>query len=101
METNTPKYSREQVREIYLSLAILYSCPYPDKTGERQESIQMLEQEINENGVDPELLTAKMKELITAAGEKTSKLNSHILDKFWLKTYIKPMPRRRFKREEA
>jgi hypothetical protein len=101
METPKRSYTRDQVRQIYTDLAVLYSSPYPDKAGERQESIQLLEAELNEGRVTPELLTQKMKELIVASGEKTSKLNSHILDHFWKKTYIRPIPRRRFNRDEA
>ena len=90
----------ESITDVYEELSSIYSCKFADTMEERDRAIRELTHFINnqdtEKRVDYELMFKKMYELKANTNDFQSKLCSHILNRFWEKSFSEMIPRKRF-----
>jgi hypothetical protein len=91
----------DQVRGIYTRVSIEYSSNYPDSVDEMEAAVRMLHREMErDETLTEEKLLEKVHELkLATEPQYRSKFATQVVGLFWTKTFIEPIPRKRFNRE--
>lgn len=84
--TPAPANLREVARNLFEQLSSIYSSPHFPNQEERLQAILALEKALNE-GVNPDLMLLKMKQLADKTEFKT-KVSNTIINKYWEMTIV-------------
>lgn len=91
----TSNVSFQEAGKLYWKLNSLYGSPYSDKQEEMDKAWHILHQHLNK-GVEPEVFTRKLKQLIEMEGGFKTKFSSIITNRYWQKQFVQPIPMYRY-----